>query len=313
MKTKNLFRFGLLMIAVMTLIFTGCSKDKTITKGTVNTESLQQLANDENNVENASDQACNDANYELSPVTLKSTESGGPCNTTVTISPVVNDTITIDINYHGKDCNGSHIRTGDVIIKKRYQEPWGQAGTTVIVILDNFTITKVSTGKSMTLNGTKHFENVSGHYLFELGLDSAVTSIVHRVWGAITAHFDNNTTRSWNIARQRTFTGSLINLVMTIDGFGTAGGYTNLVTWGINRNGEQFYSNITQSVVHKQVCDWDPCSGIIVHEIPSASKSATITYGYDSNNNLITDGSCPTRYRVDWVIGNKSGTFFLPL
>jgi hypothetical protein len=315
MKTKNLFRFALLMIAVMTFIFTGCSKDKTTTKGTTDTESLQQLSNDENNVENASDQALNDANYELSPVKLKSTEAGGPCNTTVTISPVVNDTITIDINYHGRDCNNTHNRTGDVVIKKRYQENWGQAGATVIVTLNNFTITKISTGKSLTLNGTKHFENVSGHYLFELGLDSVVTSVVHKVWGTVTATFDNNPGRVWNIARQRTFTGSFINLalVMTTDGFGTADGYNNLAAWGINRNGEQFYSSITQSVVHRQVCDWDPCSGIIVHEIPSASKLAKITYGYDSNNNLITDGSCPTRYRVDWVIGNKSGTFFLPL
>jgi hypothetical protein len=313
MKTKNLFRFSFLMIAAMTFIFAGCSKDKTTNKDVTNTESMQQLSKDENNVENATDQALNDANYELSPVNLKSTESGGPCNTTVTISPVVNDTITIDINYHGRDCNNTHYRTGDVVIKKKYLENWGQAGATVIVTLNNFTITKISTGKSLILNGTKHFENVSGHYLWQLGLDSVVTSVVHKAWGTVTAGFDNNTSRVWNIARQRTFTGSLINLVMTTDGFGTADGITNLATWGINRNGEQFYSSITQSVVHKQVCDWDPCSGIIVHEIPAASKSATITFGYDSNNNLITDGSCPTRYRVDWVVGNKSGTFFLPL
>jgi len=314
MKTKNLFRFDFLMVAAMTFIFAGCSKDKTTNKDTANTESMQQLSKDENNVENASDQICNDANYELSPSKLKSTElGGGPCNTTITVSPVVNDTITIDINYHGYDCNNTHNRTGDVVIKKRYLENWGQAGATVLVTLNNFTITKLSTNKSLTLNGTKHFENVSGHYLWQLGLDSTVTSVVHKVWGNVTATFDDNTTRVWAIARQRTFTGSLINLVMTTDGFGTANGYTSLSTWGINRNGEQFYTTILQSVVHKQVCDWNPCSGITKHEIPSASKSATVTFGYDSNNNLITNGDCPTRYRVDWVVGNKSGTFFLPL
>ncbi len=311
MKTKNLFRFGFLMIAAMTLMFAGCKKDTTTNKGSANTESMQQLTKDENNVENASDQALNDANQVLSPGKLKSTESW-PCNATVTFSGNVNDTITIDIIYHGKDCNNTHIRTGHVAIKKRYLEEWGQAGATVIVILDNFTITKISNQKSLTLNGTKHFQNVSGHYLWQLGLDSTVTSIVHKVWGTVTATFENGN-RVWNIARQRTFTGSLIALVMTTDGFGTADGYTNLATWGINRNNEQFYSRITQSVVHKQVCNWDPCSGIIIHEIPSASKSATITFGYDSNNNLITNGDCPTRYRVDWVVGSNSGTFFLPL
>jgi len=312
MKTKNLFRFGFLMIAAMTITFTGCKKDTTTTKDKANTESMQQLTNDENNVENASDQALNDANQVLSSGKSKSTESG-PCNTTITIGPIVNDTISIDIFYHGPDCSNTHTRTGHVIVKKKYLEDWGTTGATVIVLLNNFTITKISNGKSLTLNGTKHFQNVSGHYLWELGLDSTVTSIEHRVWGTVTATFDDNTSRVWHIARQRTFTGSLIALVMTTDGFGTADGYTNLATWGVNRNGEQFYSSITQSVVHKQVCNWDPCSGIIKHEIPAASKSATITFGYDSNNNLITNGDCPTRYRVDWVVGNLSGTFFLPL
>jgi len=143
----------------------------------------------------------------------------------------VNDTITIDINYHGYDCNNTHNRTGDVVIKKRYLENWGQAGATVLVTLNNFTITKLSTNKSLTLNGTKYFENVSGHYLWQLGLDSTVTSVVHKVWGTITATFDDNTTRVWNITRQRTFTGSLINLVMTTDGFGIADGYTSLSAW----------------------------------------------------------------------------------
>lgn len=311
MKTKNLFRFGFLMIAAMTLMLAGCSKDKTTPKGSANTESMQQLTKDENNVDNASDQAMNDANTLLSSGKLKYTESG-PCNATVTYSPVINDTITIDIIYSGDDCNHSHFRTGHVAIKVRYLENWGQAGATVIMTLDNFYIRKNSNMKSITLNGTKHLQNFSGHYLWELGLGSTVTSVVHRVWGTVTATFENGS-RLWNLARQRTFTGSLINLVVTDDGFGSADGYNSLATWGTNRNGELFYTRITQSVVHKQVCNFDPCSGIIIHEIPAASKSATITFGYDSNNNLITNGDCPTRYRLDWVVGTNSGTFFLPL
>lgn len=313
MKTKHLFRFALLMIAAMTISFTGCKKDTTTSKDKANTESMQQLSNDENTVENASDQAMNDANQVLSGGKLKSTESG-PCNTTVTIGPIVDDTITVDIFYHGKDCAEKHIRSGHIYIKKKYSEEWSTPGATVLVIFDNFTIVKISNGKSVRFNGTKHYQNVSGHYIWQLGLDSTVTSIVDKLWGTITATFDSdNTSKVWNIARQRTLTGSLIALVVTTDGFGTADGYTQLATWGTNRNGEQFYSRITQSVVHRMLCNWDPCSGIIIHEIPSASKSATITFGYDSNNNLITNGDCPSRYRIDWVVGNLSGTFFLPL
>ncbi len=312
MKTKDLFRFGFLMIAVTIFILISCSKEKSTTIPTPGTESLQQLSNDENNIANASTQACNDAESVLSQGKLKSTESG-PCNTTITIGGVIDDTISVDIYYHGADCNNKVIRSGHVIVKKKYSEDWGTAGTTVILTLNQFTLTKISSGKSLTLNGSKHFENVSGHYLYELGLDSTVTSVVHRVWGNVTATFDDNTTKVWNLARQETYTGSLIQLVMTEDGFGTADTYSDLVMWGTDRNGEQFYSSITQSVVYRQVCDFDPCSGIVIHKIPAGSKSATITFGYDSNNDPITNGDCPTRYRVDWVIGNKSGTFYLPL
>jgi hypothetical protein len=85
------------------------------------------------------------------------------------------------------------------------------------------------------------------------------------------------------------------------------------VVWGTNRNGEDFYTRITESVVHKEVCDWNPVTGIKIHEIPAVDKSATITFGYDSNNEPVTNGDCPTHYRVDWQNGTYTGTSFLPL
>jgi PBP1b-binding outer membrane lipoprotein LpoB len=96
MKTKNFFISGFLMSLLMIFVLAGCSKDKTTSTTTTNTESMQQLTADENNVTNASDQALNDAEAVLSQGALKSTETD-PCNTTITTSGVVNDTITKDI------------------------------------------------------------------------------------------------------------------------------------------------------------------------------------------------------------------------
>jgi hypothetical protein len=45
--------------------------------------------------------------------------------------------------------------------------------------------------------------------------------------------------------------------------------------------------------------------------IPSDDKQATITFGYDNNNQLILNGDCPTKYRVDWQKGSNSGTVYL--
>ena len=127
------------------------------------------------------------------------------------------------------------------------------------------------------------------------------------------ASFDNGTSRTWNIARKITYTGTAGQYIMTIDGFGTSGNYQNLVVWGTNRQGEEFFTQISQSVVCRQACDWDPVSGIKIHQIPLDNKSATITFGYTTTNEPIVGDECPTRYRVDWQRNNKSGTDFLPL
>jgi len=309
MKTNKWITFSFMLIAAAAFLFSGCKKDR---KDDLSSESvsLQQLSKDEVNVQNASDEALNDANAVLSGGNQKSTEMF-PCHATIDSTSVINDTITIYITYNGPDCRNKFIRTGQVEVRKRVGTHWWQPGATVMVHMIDFTITRISNGKSMTLNGTKTFQNVTGGCIWQLG--NGLTSIIHKTWGTVEATFDDNTIRTWNIARQRTFTGTPFNLVMTIDGFGTAGEYDKLVVWGINRHGEEFYTQITQSVVHKQLCDMDPCSGIKIHQIPSKEKSATITFGYNDNNEPVTGDECPTRFRVDWVKGNNSGTLYLPL
>lgn len=188
--------------------------------------------------------------------------------------------------------------------------PWHQQGTVVIVKFINIQITRVADNKSITLHGTKMHTNVSGGVIADLG--TSVTSVVYLTIGTLTATFDDNTTRTWKLARQRTFTGTQGNLWCTVDGFGSAEGYDNLVAWGTNRHGEQFYTQITQSVLHKQACDWDPCAGVKVHQIPADNKQATFTAGYDSNDQPVDVNGivCPTKYRIDWVKGSKSGTIY---
>lgn len=308
MKTRNLIRFGIFFLAVAGLTLGGCQKEKMNTNA--DSSSLQQLSKDEENIQNASDEALNDANLFLSGASLKSTQTL-PCHGTVDSTSIENDTITYFITYDGPNCNGRIYRTGQVEIKKKVGTLWGQAGATVIVKYLNLRLTKIASGKTMILNGTKNYQNFSGGFIWQLG--NGLPALVHKVWGSLQANFNDTITRTWYVSRQRTFTGSLGNLVLTIDGFGTDAGYSNLVCWGINRNGENFYTQITQSVVLEQTCEFDPCRGIKIHQIPSDNKSATITFGYNDQNQLISGEECPTRFRIDWVKNIHSGTIYLPL
>lgn len=311
MKPKKTIQLSFLLIALVGFSFTSCQKDK-LNQGNTDTSSMQQLTTDEINVENAMNDATTDADAAMSinGGQEKST-AGWPCNATIDSTSRINDSITLFITYNGLNCNGTRNRTGKIEIKKAVRTHWGQAGATVIYKFINYTVTRVATGKSVSLNGTKTFKNVSGGYIRQLGF--AATSIVHRIKGAIQATFDNGTTRTWNVARQVTFTGTQNHLLMTIDGLGSVGEYTNLITWGTNRNDETFYTQITQSIVHKELCNWDPVSGIKIHQIPSARKSATITFGYDNDNQPITRDECPTKYRFDWQRNGNSGTIYVLL
>jgi hypothetical protein len=311
MKTNTIFRLTFLFLALIAISLTGCKKDK-IDEGDSDFTSLEQLSNDENNMEAVTDESMSDIEGVLSY------QGGGkksswmlPCNATLDSAAVVNDTITLYITYNGLNCNGKMNRVGQVEIRKRVGTHWGQPGASINFRYINLAITRVSTGKTIILNGSKTFQNVSGGFVWMVG--NMLTSVVHKVSGHMTVTFDNGTSREWFVARQKTFTGSQGELLMTIDGFGASGDYSNLVTWGTNRQGEAFFTQITQSVVHKQLCGFDPVSGIKVHQIPSQSKSATITFGFNNNNQPITGDECPTRFRIDWVKGSHSGTKYVQL
>jgi len=311
MKTRNFIQLGALLLAVICFSLAGCKKDK-IDEGNSDSTSMEQLSTDENNMEAVMDDAVQDVEGVLSyhGTNMKSTEAI-PCNANIDSATVVNDTVTIYITYNGLNCNGTRNRVGQIEIRKKVGTHWGQPGAVINYTYINYAVTRVATGRTITLNGSKTFENVSGGFVWQLG--TTLSSVVQKISGTMTITFDNGTSRSWNIARQRTYTGTPGQLLMTVDGFGASGDYTNLVTWGTNRHGEQFYTQITQSVVHKQLCGWDPISGTKVHQIPSDNKSATLTYGYNNNNEPITGDECPTRFRLDWQKGTHSGTKYIQL
>jgi hypothetical protein len=311
MKTKNFFQLAIIVVSAITLTLTSCKKDN-LDQGSVDPTMLKQLSADENDVEGI----MNDAEGDVTSVMsnngggLKSTE-WLPCHATVDSLTKVNDTVTIFITYNGLTCNGRQNRTGKIEIKKKVGTHWELAGAAVIYKYINYTVTRVANNKSITLNGTKTFVNVSGGHRWMVG--TLITSYVERVTGTMQASFDNGTSRTWNVARQLTVTGTPGQFNLSIDGIGTAGDYQNLVVWGVNRQGEEFFTKIVQPVVCRQACDWDPVSGIKIHQIPSDSKSATITFGFDDNNQPIVGDNCSTRYKIDWQKNNNSGTSYLPL
>ncbi len=312
MKSRNILFFALLFVTLTSIALISCKKDDK-EKGTNDYSSMSNLSKDEIAVEDAMDESMKDIEGILigNGNNLRSEEII-PCHATVDSTAVINDTITIYITYDGLSCDGRRNRTGQVEIRKKQNTQFGLPGASVNIRHINFTITRVATNQSMTFNSNKTFTNVTGGFVYMLGQNN-IDTVIHQVEGTMDVTFDNGTTRNWNVARRSTFTGVAGSYVISNQGFGSADTFTDLSTWGTNRNGELFYTSITQPVTLKQTCDWDPCSGIKVHMIPAVSKSATVAFGFNSSYQPITGDECPTHYKVDWVNGTYTGSAFLPL
>jgi len=309
MKTTKIFRISLLLVAILIAGLTACRKDKTTTISDPGVNSVQNLAADENQVNSASDEAINDVNVVLGLKGGMTPAFGLPCHAIIDSTAIANDSITYYVTYHGTNCRGNLSRTGQVEIKKHIRTHWYEAGASVIYKYINFHVTHIASQKSITLNGKKTYTNVSGGLIFMI--PQYITSVIQKDEGYMNVTFDDGSTRSWQVARQLTFTRPDSDFVVTIDGYGSADNYNNLVIWGINRNSEQFYIQILQSVVQREACQYDPCSGQKKISIPDKNKGATLTFGYDSNDQPITGNDCPTKYKVDWYKGNNSGTMYL--
>jgi len=305
---KKLLLFALLSIVIIfSVSISSCKKDKE--KEDLNYSSLEKLSQDELLFENFTNEALDEANDVVSPAGLKSTYTL-PCNADIDTS-YIQDTVVYTITYHGANCNNSKLRFGVLKVKKTLNTNWSQAGAKLSVEFINLKIAKVTNpSKWLLFNGKKTWENVSGGLIKNLS-STNINPVIHHVTGNINTMFADSTTRSWIVARKKTFSGVYPgSLVLTIEGFGSANGYSNLVTWGTNRDNEAFYTSISLPITIKQSCYWLPTSGVKTHQIPSDNKSATITFGFDLNNQPINSYSCAQKYKVDWVKGSASGSFF---
>jgi len=316
MKTKIIIRQAIVLIMISTLsIVVGCKKDRKNDVVDPDTSSLQQLCKDDAQTQASDDQIMNDVNDVLSKNGGKTVNDSLPNSCTITIDTLLGpltDTVRYTFAYNGYSGLHNFLRTGTVIVKKLATTHWKDLGATVWITYIDLQITKISSGKTFTFNGFRTYVNVLGGLI--RGLGTTQDSVKHQITGSMQITFEDNTSRTWNIRRTRTYTGTYPSqLLLTVNGFGSDGGYNDLVEWGTNRNGETFYTQITSSVVFRETCDWDPCSGVKIHQIPSDNKKAVVTFGFDDNNQPITGTACPTKYQIAWTKGSNSGTIYLSL
>jgi hypothetical protein len=341
LKTKNLLNqmktqhFQRLMMATMLsgLLFTACNKSNNSSSGTSN-QDLQTQSDDETRVSTETDAAFDDVNTVMvgqASVTGASetpalrygvavnggnqdTVKSSICDAVVTIDTVDNPR-TITINYNGSNCLLTRVRTGSVVISIPKGTVWSQAGAHVTVSFNNLKIVRALDNKSIVLNGTHTYTNVSGGSLLSLNANST-SPIVHTVTSDnMSITFDNGSQRTWSVARQRSYSYSG-GIVITETGLHASGNTTGISEWGTNRFGNSFQTQISQALVVAQSCSWQLTTGQVV--VTNAAGSTTVTFGLNSTGGPQT--SCPIGtaaatyyFELVWAgNGGKSYTFILP-
>ena len=206
------------------------------------------------------------------------------CNAIVVVDTMSNPR-TITITYNGLNCWGNRSRTGVVVISMAQGIRWKDAGAIVNVNIQNLRITRISDNKSITINGTHTYTNVSGGLLINLATLGTITHTISSNNMSVT--FDNNSQRTWQVAKRRVFTYDN-GIVITTTGTQSQGGVTGVAEWGINRFGRTFTTAISQPLVVRQDCNFRLTSGRVDHATPV--YNANVTFGLDSAGNPTT---CP--------------------
>jgi hypothetical protein len=337
MKAKKIL---LASVIAATGLIVSCSKNNSTggsgssgstSNGTTAAE-VQTQSDDITQVSNEMDAMTNDVNNSLNASTAFSgatsyggvaldgkgvvTEGGGGsidldlsiCDATVT-TDTLNGLRQIIITYNGTNCRGNRTRTGVVVISIPVGVRWRDSGAVVTVSIQNLKITRIRDHKTITLNGTYTYTNVTGGLLKDLATLGTITHTISA--DSVTIEFADSATRIWSVAKQRVFTYN-DGIVITTTGTHSDGTNNDVAIWGTNRFGNSFETLITQPMVIAQSCDFRLTSGQT--ETIRPALTLTITYGLDANGDPT---GCPGDgyyyFKAVWVLSNgKTYTFIAP-
>ena len=265
---RKLFGRAALLIFVVAGLF-ACQKTTSFS-GTGNAKfdsALTTQIYDEVRLSSEIDAAFNDVDNMLA--------GQAPCVTQVSVDTVDNPH-SIAITYSGNSCDGTRSRSGGITIYSIPGTSWSTAGNTDSTVFNNYTVTALNTNKTVRLSGSFYYTNVSGGNLSGLTGEGAAP-VVHAISGInIGITFDDGSTATWQVARQRTYTYN-DGLVTATRGLDSAGGVANAAEWGGNRFGNSFVAAVDSPLVVTQACSLQLSGGQI--RLYNPAGFTTVTYG----------------------------------
>ena len=301
-----------LLFFILISIFS-CRKEPAPVPAVSNPTSMQQLSVDENLIQSVSNNLINDFEMVISNSSFSFFPnlrySFFPTIIDATIDSVVfQDSIIYQIKYNGSiNPTITETRIGMLQFTKKKGQNWLMIGNTINIQLNDIKVAR--NGTNFKLNGYLIYSNITIKPPHGINNESVG---FHRIGGIIEILFSNSTTtRLWNLAKQFTVTQKNENILISENGFGAVDGYTQLISWGTDRQGEEFYCVTDSVIIYESGCRWAPNSGQKKLYLLKNNYNSTVTFGFDINNKPITNSDCSAKYKFEWNLNDKLQTIFI--
>ncbi|MEI9810174.1 MAG: hypothetical protein WDO16_21170 [Bacteroidota bacterium] len=288
----------------LAIFFTACKKDSGSDNNNNTNDEVATHSDDQSRFATEVDAVSHDADIAIESSTSFSGRfmdiQGVICDATFVLNTTSNP-MTITITYNGVNCLGNRTRTGVVVLSMAQGTQWKTAGAAITVNFQNLKVTRLSDNKSITINGTQTYTNVSGGLLINLASAGTITHSIASSGLSVT--FDNGAQRNWQVSKQRTFTYSG-GAVIATTGTHNDGNNNNIAEWGTNRFGAAFTTAIISPLTIREDCNFRLTSGSVSHTTPLFQ--ASVTFGLNASGNAT---GCPGTgnyyYKVEWVRANN--------
>jgi len=314
---KVLIKVSMLCLCAGMVFTTSCSK-KDDDAASPASESQQTAGSDDTRAQNESDAGSSDVETAMaSNSSTMRTSADTIMGATVDASNAASQKKLV-ITYDGTSNVGGRRRSGSITAQLTSGTSWSSQNAVITYTYNNYKATRVSDGKSITLNGSATLKNTSGGSISTLTIASTDTRTRSIRASNLRVTFDDGTQRTWSFAKKRVISCQSIGADYTVKTYGDTtisspsshGDATHHVAaWGTTRFGTTFYTVIPDNDPITWIsanCTTAPASGSL--SVEGLTKTLTIKYGVDSNGAPVTTATCAYGIQLSWLDGTGSTT-----
>jgi len=213
----------------------------------------------------------------------------------------------LKINYNNVSCN-NRSRSGQVVISivDYPLKKWKNRNCILKVDFKGFIVRGLTDGRSMQVDGTFYLTNETGSTWYEMRYLNEPT-IGHLVSANdVKVTFDAKEIVYLNLKRRYTYTiaGGVISC--REEGLGEQNGLTSLETWGGNRDGKTFSSQVIVPLVWNTSCGAGFPSGGQLQVVTDGNYfDLNVFYGLDSGGESVSSG-CASAWKATWDYKRKT-------